>query len=179
MGVLRMKNIALVGVTLALAMAAGSVFAANSMNTGVMGLNVNTEDNFLINGKYFVAKDMAILGGFGLGIQGGDNNNGTDIGLLAGVRKYMKTDDFAPFVGGRFEYSSTKDSNVKNLNILVEAGAEYFVAKQFSVEGRVSFGYISGETLTTVTTVFGTFPATQKSNCLCTAKASISANFYF
>ena len=96
-----MKKIALVGAALALSMAAGSALAANSMNTGTMGFNVNTSDNTMINGKYFIAKDMAVLGGFGLGINGGDAK-GTDIELLAGVRKYMKTDDFAPFMGGRF-----------------------------------------------------------------------------
>ena len=166
-----MKKIALVGVTLALAMATSSVFAANSMNAGVMGLNVNTEDNFIINGKYFIAKDMAILGGFGLRIAGGDAK-GTDIGLLAGVRKYLNKEDFAPFLGGRFEYSSTNDSNNKSLGITAEAGAEYFLAKQFSLEGRVGFGYISEETP-------GGGLTTNKNTYIGTGSASISANFYF
>ena len=177
-----MKKIALVGAALALSMAAGSALAANSMNTGTMGFNVNTSDNTMINGKYFIAKDMAVLGGFGLGINGGDAK-GTDIELLAGVRKYMKTDDFAPFMGGRFEYSSTQDSNVKNLSILAEAGAEYFLAKQFSLEGRVGFGYVSKETITAGTTTVGgfTFPTSAKSKTtyIGTGAASLSANFYF
>lgn len=172
-----MKKIALIGTTLALALAAGSALAANSLNAGTLGLNVNTTDNFVINGKYFVAKDMAILGGFGLRIAGGDAK-GTDIGLLAGVRKYLKTDDFAPFVGGRFEYASTNDSNTTNIGILAEAGAEYFLAKQFSLEGRVGFGYTSNEITTPAVGLF-TPATTAKTTYIGTGTVAISANFYF
>lgn len=165
-----MKKIALVGATLALAMVAGSTFAANSLNTGTFGFNVNTNDNFIINGKYFVAKDLAVLGGLGIRVAGGDAK-GTDLGFIAGVRKYLKTDDFAPFVGGRFTYASTKDSNIVDLGLVAEAGAEYFLGKQFSLEGRVGFGYTSTETKT---------PAfTTKDTYIGTGTASISANFYF
>ena len=167
-----MKKIALVGATLALVMAAGSASAANSLNAGTFGLNVNAHDNFIINGKYFIAKDMAVLGGLGLRIQGGDNNRGTDIGLLAGVRKYLKTDDLAPFVGGRFDYSSTTDSTVVAMGFSAEAGAEYFLAKQFSFEGRVGFGYSSTENKPVAA-------ATTKTNYIGTTSVGISANFYF
>lgn len=167
-----MKKIALVGSTLALAMFAGSALAANSLNAGTFGITVDTTDNFMINGKYFVAKDMAILGGLGIRIAGGDAK-GTDIGLMAGVRKYLKAEDFAPFVGGRFEYGSTNDSNTKNMNLLAEAGAEYFLAKQFSLEGRVAFGYTSQEDKNAIT------GATTKATYIGTGRVGISANFYF
>jgi hypothetical protein len=179
-GDLKMKKIALAGATLVLVMAAGSVLAANSLNTGTLGLNVNavntnntntnTNDNFVINGKYFVAKDMAILGGLGIRVAGGDAK-GTDLGFIVGVRKYLKTDDLAPFVGGRFTYTSTNDSNITDLGLVAEAGAEYFFAKQFSVEGRVGFGYTSTEDKTTVPTTKATYVGT--------GTAGISANFYF
>jgi len=120
---------------------------------------------------------MAILGGFGLRIAGGDAK-GTDIGFIAGVRKYLKTDDFAPFVGGRFDYTSTNDSNTKNMGIVAEAGAEYFLAKQFSLEGRVGFGYTSQEVKTT-STAFPFTSTTTKATYIGTGTAAISANFYF
>ena len=135
-------------------------------------MNVNTTDNFIINGKYLASKDFAILGGFGLAIAGGDAK-GTDIGILLGVRKYLKTDDFAPFVGGRFNYLSTNDSNTTGLQFLGEVGAEYFLGKQFSIEGRVGFGFSSLETKLVPSTV------TSKVTSLGTSTASISANFYF
>ena len=167
-----MKKTVLAGAALALAMAAGSAFAANNLSSGTFGLNVNANDNFIINGKYFIAKDMAVLGGFGMRIQGGDNNKGTDIGFLAGIRKYLKTDDLAPFVGGRFEYSSIRDSTVTDLGVTAEAGAEYFLAKQFSVEGRVGFGYTSQENKPVG-------QPTTKTNQIGTTSFGISANFYF
>lgn len=167
-----MKKIALLVATLALAMAAGSASAANSLNSGSFGLNVSTQDSFIINGKYLFAKDMAVLGGFGLRIQGGDNNKGTDIGLMAGFRKYLRTDDLAPFVGGRLNYSSTSDSTVVAMGVTAEAGAEYFLAKQFSIEGRVGFGYSSTENKPVV-------GATTKTNYIGSTAFGISANFYF
>lgn len=167
-----MKKLAVVVVALASALSAGSTMAANSLENGTVGLNVTTTDNFIVKGKYFIAKDMALLAGLGLRIQGGDNNKGTDIGFLAGVRKYLKTDDFAPFVGGRFDYSSTSDSTVNNMGLTAEAGAEYFLAKQFSLEGRVGFGYSSTENKP----VGGT---NTKTNYIGTTAVGISANFYF
>lgn len=182
-----MKKIALAGATLALALAltAGSALAANSLNSGTFGINVplqNTPDNFMINGKYVVSNGLAVLGGAGLRIAGGDVK-GTDIGFLVGVRKYLKTDDFAPFVGGRFQYTSTNDSNTTNLGLLAEAGAEYFLAKQFSLEGSVGFGYTSTETKTIGTVMIGPIAVptstTTKATYIGTGTVSVSANFYF
>ena len=168
-----MKKFMLAGAITVLSMSAGSVLAENSLHLGAMGLNLSTQDSFLINGKYFIEKDTAILGGFGLGIKGGDDK-GTDIGFLVGMRKYLKTSDFAPFIGGRFQYATTDDSNITTVVISGEAGAEYFVAKQFSIEGRVDFGYRSTEFDNP-----SPFIPTIKETNIGTNSATLSANFYF
>src|SRR5476651_2160433 len=118
-----MKKIALVGTTLALAMAAGSASAAtaaaaNGPTAGSFGINVGfiqatavgnttTPADFMINGKYFITKDMAVLAGVGLVMVDNGaaaNSKSTNIGFQGGFRKYLKTDDLAPFVGGRLQY---------------------------------------------------------------------------
>ena len=167
-----MKKIAIVGATLALAFAAGSASAANSMASGTLGLNVpvvSTSDP-LISGKYFVGKDMAIIGGFGFSSGGTSGNSVTTFAIQAGMRKYMNTNDFAPFVGGVFDYTSTSGTpSQSTMGLGVEGGAEYFLAKQFSIEGKVGFGYKSNDTgnSATKTTGFGT------------SRATLSVNFYF
>jgi hypothetical protein len=177
-GVYKMKKIALAGATLALVLAAGSASAANSLSSGTLGLSVPVVStpaagmpvNPLISGKYFVAKDMAILGGFGFLSGGPSGSTTTTFSVLAGVRKYMNTNDFAPFVGGVFEYSSTSGTPSSNAMALsAEAGAEYFLSKQFSVEGKVAFGYIS---------VDPGAPAA-KTSYFGTSTAGVSINLYF
>ncbi len=161
-------------------MVAGNAAAANGPTAGAMGLNIDTNTNFPITGKYLMTKDTAVLAGIGLSMRDNGqptNSKFTDLGIMAGFRKYLKTDDFAPFIGGRFEYSTTRDStgtvDLTDFGIKLEAGAEYFLAKQFSVEGRVSFGYASqdrkpvGTATSTKSTEFGS------------ASAGLSANFYF
>ena len=168
MGVLKMKKIASVVATLALAISASGAYAANSLSKGTFGLNVGTgaidrsttrpvdDFGFIVNGKYFIQSDLAILGGFGFGARGGDTDKGTDVGLIVGARKYLHVADFAPFVGGRLTYTSTQDATVKTTQIMGEAGAEYFLAKQFSFEGRAGFGYESTEAGGVKNTRFGT-----------------------
>ena len=178
-----MKKIALVGV--ALALVAGSASAANSLVAGQLslGVEVGAATTPLISGRYFIAKDLAIVGGLGF-----DRNSRSDTtppptftstatttAMLIGIRKYLKTDDFAPFVGGVFSYSSTGtslstggSSSRSGLRLAAEAGAEYFLGKQFSVEGKVQFAYGSTDEGAGVTTsTFGT------------ATAGLGANFYF
>ena len=181
-----MKKIVLAGAGLALAMVSGSAAAANSMTAGTMGVNIgmndtgvtagsSTNNNFVVSGKYFMAKDMALLAGVGFGMNGSDTK-GTDIGFVVGARKYLKTDDFAPFIGARFTYVAVGDSANTNgkstgMGVLGEAGAEYFFDKSFSIEGRVGFGYQSIENTTGATT--------SKSTRIGTESLGISANFYF
>jgi hypothetical protein len=182
-----MKKIALAGTVLALALSAGSAFAGPT--AGSIGLNVDLgysssplggPANFLVKGKYLVKQDLAILAGVGLQMADSGaptNATSTNLGLMGGIRKYMKTDDFAPFFGGRLQYVSTRDNtfndDVTDLTLLAEFGAEYFFAKQFSLEGAVAAGYASqkrepvGGTTSTTETAIGT------------ATYSVSANFYF
>jgi len=59
-----------------------------------------------IIGKFFVSKDVALIAGFGFSNASGDPGmpDGTDLSLLVGARKYLKKEDFAPFVEGIFVY---------------------------------------------------------------------------
>lgn len=180
-----MKRTVIIALALVMMMGIGigSASAANSLKTGTFGLNFDVTDDFMVTGKYFVANDLALLAGFGLGVKGGDAE-GTDLGLLVGVRKYLKVDDFAPFVGGKFEYSSTNDGTTKGLGLLGEFGAEYFLGKQFSVEGSVGFGYTSQEEETTVTTTnltgaTVTSKRSVKGTNIGTQRAGLSVNYYF
>jgi hypothetical protein len=188
-----MNKISLAGATLVLAMAAGNASAANSLNTGSMGLNVGfanavslggsgTPTDFMINGRYFIGKDLAVEGGVGLSINDSGqpaNSKYTDVGFMAGVRKYLKSDDLAPFVGGRFQYLSTQQGTGAGSNDVTDiyfgamAGVEYFLAKQFSLEGSVGFGYGSSESKP----VGG--GTSVKATALGTMTYNIGATFYF
>ena len=184
-----MNKISLAVAASVLALAAGNASAANSLNTGTMGLNVGFSDatslgnigtpaSFMINGRYFTGKDVAVMAGIGLSINdsGAANNaKNTDVGFMVGIRKYMKTEDFAPFVGGRFQYMSTRQggNDLTDLYFGVEAGAEYFLAKQFSLEGSVGFGYASRESQP------AGGGATTKATALGSRSYNVGANFYF
>ncbi len=146
--------------------------ATNSLKQGTVGLSVDVNNDFILEGRFFVLNDLAILGQFGFGIKGEDGE-GTDIGLGVGIRKYLRSEDLAPFVGGNIFYSSTEDGNVKDLSILGLFGAEYFLHKQFSVEGNVGFGYTSEETKNPVTGTKTTITNVG------TARLGLSLNFYF
>ena len=171
-----MKKIIVIVLALiaAIGFGTGTASAANSIRQGAFGFNVDVNDDFILTGKYFVTKDIAVLAGFGLGIKGGDAK-GTDIAIAGGARKYLKVDDFAPFVGGTLFYSSTKDGDQKSFSLMGEFGAEYFLYKQFSIEGKVGFGYSSQETTTTA----GPVSTTVKETTIGTERAGISFNYYF
>jgi hypothetical protein len=185
----KMNKIILAAAASALAIFAGNACAANSMNTGTKGLNVGfsnatspgnigTPATFMINGRYFMSKDMAVLAGIGLSINdsgAATNSKNTDIGFMGGIRKYLKTDDMAPFVGARFQYMSTRQgaNDVTDFYLGAEAGLEYFLAKQFSLEGSVGFGYASSESQP------AGGGATTKATALGSRSYNIGANFYF
>jgi hypothetical protein len=189
-----MKKIALVGATLALALAAGSASAAGKgtdtgPSHGAFGLSVGIGNytnpgDFIVGGRYFIAKDMAILAGAGLQLNDSgatSNAKSTNFGLAGGFRKYLKTEDLSPFVGGQLLYASTRQGantaapqDVTTFGIYAEGGAEYFLSKNFSFEGSVLIGYTSNEYKPVVgggnsvkATTFGT------------AKGNLGANFYF
>jgi len=161
-------------------MAIGTASAANSLKTGTLGMSIGVTDDYVIAGKYFTANDLAIIAGLGIRAMGGDAE-GTDIGIRVGARKYLRTDDFAPFVGGQLDYSSTNDGNTTSLTLMGVAGAEYFFAKQFSVEGSVGFGYGSQEDKTpSVDPITGATTSTSvKASAIGTSRAAVSVNFYF
>lgn len=181
-----MKNMAVAGAALAMTLAAGSVCAAGLPQAGTFGVNVavgtaggvaNNPDELLITGKYLFARDMAVLAGVGLQFVdtgAATNNKSTDIGLMGGFRKYLSTEDLAPFVGGQLHYVSTKPggTDVTTFMLYGEAGVEYFLSKQFSVEGSVFVGYASQETKPAV-------GASTKATVFGTSKANLSVNFYF
>jgi hypothetical protein len=158
---------------MAIGFGAGSASAANSLRQGALGFNVDVNDDFILTGKFFITRDVAVLAGFGLGLRGGDNS-GTDIGLGGGIRKYLKDEDFAPFVGATIFYSSAQGGDQKSFSLMGEGGAEYFLARQFSIEGKVGFGYRS-ETTTTP----GPGSTTVKTTDFGTQRAGISFNYYF
>jgi hypothetical protein len=185
-------------IALALAMVAGigigSASAANSLQQGKLSVGVGMGDSVFshktvassngivndvvdINARYLVTKDLAIVGGFGLQVDGGDAD-ATYFSFTAGVRKYLKTDDFAPFVGGQLTYAavtakegdpSVKTADLSIIDFSVMVGAEYFVGKQFSLEGSVGLGF--GQSRDKLTDNDDTYFGTRT--------VGVQANFYF
>jgi hypothetical protein len=176
-----MKKIALAGATLALVLATGSSFAENSLNAGTLGLTVAVvpatvdfgggvnQNDSMVGGKYFVGKDLAVLAGVGFATGGPSGASTTQLRIMGGVRKYMKTDDFAPFVGGIVDYASlsTAPANYSSFTVAAQAGAEQFLSKHFSVEGSVAFGFSSVSAAGVSATYIGT------------STAGVGINLYF
>ena len=187
MEIKKMKNLTLLGTAFAMAMMAGNAAAESGPAAGKFGINIGftqpsaisgTPANFLINGKYFITKDMAVLAGVGLVIVDSGaaaNSKSTSLGFQGGIRKYLKSDDFAPFVGGKLQYLSTRQgaNDVTDFALMAEGGAEYYFSKQFSVEGSIGLGYASSESKP----VAG--GASTKSTALGSTTFNVSANFYF
>lgn len=193
-----MNKISLAGTALLLAVAAGSASAASTSSSaasaaasnggpaaGKFGVNINIASSaptdILIKGRYLITQDMAVLAGFGLAmIDNGAANNAksTDVAFMGGFRKYLKTDELAPFVGAGLQYLSTRDqaaaADVTNFGIGIEAGAEYFLSKQFSFEGSVGFSYVSRES-----NPIAAGQPTTKASQIGSGTVNLSANFYF
>lgn len=170
---------------------AGSAFAANSLQQGKAAISVGMGDSVFSNtaepqvntlyhnvvdikGRYFVAKDMAIYGGFGLQMDG-DDADGSYIGLTFGARKYLKVADFAPFMAGQLAIINVDNgggAKVSDFDLAALFGMEVFLAQQFSLEGAIGFGLGQAKTATgagtsTSDTYFGT------------RTVGVHANFYF
>ncbi len=147
---------------------AGSASAANSLKGGTFGINVGVGDSFFTNnpvpvlatgdtvfhvitvtGKYFTDNSTAVLLGFGFQNDSIDDNNvdadANYFGIVLGIRKYTKVDDFAPFFEGKLTYATLdQDPNridATLLDLSAGFGAEYFLGKQFSLEGSVGFHF--------------------------------------
>lgn len=191
-----MKKMAMIAVAVVVVMGmAGSAFAANSLNAGAKAISIGFGDSVLnhvasptdqdqnspvvdISGRFFAAKDLAITAGFGFQMNSGDLE-GTYLSFNAGIRKYLKTDDFAPFVGGQLSYITYDaelpaaqggeyvDFSAFELSAMV--GAEYFLGKQFSIEGSIgaAIGKAEDDRRNLDTTYIGT------------RNFGIRANFYF
>jgi len=180
-----MKNITFAGAAFMLAVSSGNTLAAPA--EGNFGLNVDltsstsplgTPSVFMLEGKYSIKKDLTVLAGAGLQISDNGtaaNSKYTNIGLMGGIRKYLKTEDLAPFFGGKLLYLSTRQGNndVTDFALIAEGGAEYFLAKQFSLEGSIGFGYASRDSQP----VAG--GPSVKATGFGTTTFNLSANFYF
>ena len=194
-----MKKIAIVAVVVVMmAGLVGSAFAANSLVQGSKAISVGMGDSYFvhslapmsdvyvnnvvdISGRYFVAKDMALYGGFGLQLNSGDYD-GTYFSFTVGARKYLSTNDFAPFIGGQLSYISVdadgptgvgKIADIKVIDIAALFGAEYFFSKNFSVEGSIGLGL--GQYNNDMPAAAGGGDSTY----LGTRTVGVMANFYF
>lgn len=176
-------------VAIALGMGMGNAYAQNSLRNGSFAVNMQVSDSavsesvivtdpagnvvespLMIGGKFMLSSKSAVVLGFGLGIHGGDGS-GTDVAIKGGYRSYMKTADFAPFIGGFFAMKSYSDGDVTETYLMGELGAEYFLDSKFSIEGSAYAGHGSvsfdnGVTSTTDTRL-GTYGTT------------VSVNYYF
>jgi len=148
----------------------GYAYAADTPKQGNVGASVSVRDSAIIEGRYFLTNDLAVLAGFGFGSKGG-YGGGTDIGVGGGVRKYLKMDTLSPFVGGTISYSKTQSGDYKKTEVLGLAGAEYFLHKQVSIEGSVGLGYSEKKTKVD--------DMPKRTTNLGTSRMGVSLNFYF
>lgn len=170
---------------------AGGAFAANSLSQGSKGISVGMGDSVFshkiaplddfiaqdvvdISGRYFVGKDTALYGGFGLQINSGDME-GTYLSFTVGARKYLSTNDFAPFFGGQLTYAQADADNAAGVTVVDVSifdlaalfGAEYFLNKNFSLEGAIGVGLGKWDSGNADGTYLGT------------RTVGVHANFYF
>ncbi len=185
-----MKKILIILMAAVITMTAGSAFAQQRSGggsgpaSGTMGINVGYGDSVYgdlgvtrLTGKYFIARDMAILAGLGLQSSSGDFD-ADYFSFLGGFRKYLSTSELSTFVEGKLifesiEFNSPGSSaaeNVDSIDISFAFGAEYFFSRQFSVEGSIGFGFGTVE--------FNT-PTNPDYTYFGTRTAGVSANFYF
>ena len=148
-----MRKLIIVALSIVLIMGVGTGSALaqqNSLKEGAIGFSVglgnsvfgDTYDSVIdVTGKYLISNELALLAGIGFETHSGDAD-GSYLGLAFGVRKYLDTDDFVPFIEGKLSYI-TQDvaGDTDIIDISVGFGAEYFMHKQFSVEASVGIGF--------------------------------------
>lgn len=181
--------IAAMAVVLIMGLGAGSASAASSsssssLKAGTLGFNVGFGDSVFgnngvvtISGKYFITSDLAIVGGVGSQFSSGDLDSDFS-SLSGGARKYFRTDDFSPFVEGKFTYAhekNTVDNNIDKtaFDLSFIFGGEYFLHRQFSIEAGVGVGF------GTVSVKSPTSAPSQDYTYFGTRTVGVSANFYF
>lgn len=159
---------------------AAAAMAENSLQTGAKALSFGVANSdVVLSGRFFVQPDIAILAGAGFA-HSSNNDSTTDYGLFGGIRKYIKTSDLAPFVGGIVSYNredfivpsgggGTDVESQKTFEIDGVGGMEYFVAKQVSVEAQVGVG------LSTIHNVDGSGDDQTKFG---TFSSAVTVNFY-
>lgn len=180
-----MKNIYLAIAAFALASASGGALAAPTAKSFGLNIDLTTPSTplgspsvFMLEGRYAFSKDMSVLAGIGLQMVDtgqATNNKATNIGLMGGIRKYLETNDYAPFFGGRLQYMTTRQgaNDVTDFVLMAEFGAEYFLGKQFSLEGSVGAGYTSRKSEPVAA------PGSTTATAFGTTTYNLSANYYF
>jgi hypothetical protein len=187
-----MKRLVIIALALVLVagIGIGTASAANSLEQGNISIGVGMGDSYFnhsnefvsgdimnLSARYLITKDLAIVGGFGFEVGGGDIDS-TYFSFTGGVRKYLSTADFAPFVGGQLTYAAYEEENSLGVTTVDQSlidlsamfGAEYFMGPKFSLEGSVGIGF--GQFNDDINansdrTVFGT------------RSVGVKANFYF
>jgi hypothetical protein len=181
-----MKKFVLVALAAALFLGIGiqNASADNSLKQGALSLGIAVAAPIsnpvtasssaipVVQGKYMLTKDLGLLAGLGFAAKGGDLD-GTDLEMYVGARKYLKVADVAPFAGAKIAYDSRDDgaTEVSFFTVAVELGAEAFLLKQFSIEGSVGFGYVTGDSKTA--------GVKRDGSSFGTTSAGVSVNYYF
>ena len=141
---------AVLSFTLIGANSASAAAGATSLKAGALGLNVGFGDSALgangvitVSGRYFLLNDLALQAGVGMQASSGDLD-AKYFSTAICVRKYFTTEEFAPFVEGKFSYISEnialKGVDASTVELSGNFGAEYFLNRQFSIEGSVGVG---------------------------------------
>jgi hypothetical protein len=149
--------------------------ADTSLQEGTLGFNADfssSSDVLTLSARYFLADDLAVQAGFGFQVSSGDVD-ADFFSIVAGARKYFRTDEFAPFMEGSVAYINEKMQSLgidtTTFELSGNFGAEFFLQKQFSIEGSVGarFGAVEDDRISQDYTYFGT------------RTVGVSANFYF
>lgn len=152
-----MKKKILVAALMA-ALSVPAISETPNLKAGTFGLAVPLHgDDVVVTGKYLLSDGLALSVDLGLAVTDSDApgaDGDTVIVIGAGLRKYLKTGDVAPFAGARIQIGSSDASDT--FMLLGEVGAEAFLLRNFSIEGAVGLGYRSDESRNIKTSSFGT-----------------------
>jgi hypothetical protein len=89
-----------------------------------------------LNGKYFVDDALAITGNLGIA---STENVGTQFTIAAGAEYHFlqARSAFQPLIGGQFgiiHFSPSQGDSTTGIQLVLDGGGEYFIAKNFSVQ---------------------------------------------
>lgn len=125
--------------------AAAPARAENSLRTGEVGVTGEVADSSIVlSARYLLQNMLAVLGRVGfehVSVDNGEDHSGTSYHLGVGLRKYLAEADLAPMMGVDAdvvqEYDAFSDEDADGFALSGYVGAEYFVHRRVSVEGRV------------------------------------------